>query len=148
MGVLCPCGVIVKARSNQNNVKFNCQNGTIKGDLIYTANVCVTTLETSTLSLQFIDTETPYANNFTFSANAITDIQCKKEGQDCKVTVTGTGTVNVNTRVYHFTAVFRDVVGQAAIDQVQQFTIVGLFDQNGTATVTQGSIVAVGCQEV
>lgn len=148
MGVQCPCGVRVNARSDNNNVKFENQMGTVKGDLIYLADVCVTTLDTSTLSLQFIDTETPNANNFTFTANTITDVECEQEGQNCKVTVTGTGTINGGTEVFDFVAVFRDVVGQAAIDQVQSFVIEGFFNQNGAAPVTQGSVVALGCQEL
>lgn len=149
MGVLCPCGVKVNARSDDNNVKFVCLSGTVKGDLIYNADVCVTSLDTATLSLQFIDTETPNTNSFTFTANRIKDIQCEQDkSQNCSITVTGTGKINGEQSIYTFEAVFRDVTGQAAVDQVQKFVILGFFDQNGTATVTQGSVVALGCQDV
>ncbi|MCJ8009854.1 hypothetical protein ACFFF5_19225 [Lederbergia wuyishanensis] len=142
MGVACTCGVEVNAFSADNNVKFTGQNGTTKGDLTYLADVCVNSLETSTLSLQFVDTETG-ANSFTFTANAITSVTCKKEGQNCVVTVDGTGLVNGVQ--FPFEAVFRDEVATAAKDNVQSFVITGFFDQNGAAPVPQGSIVAVGC---
>ncbi|EKN70695.1 hypothetical protein BABA_04619 [Neobacillus bataviensis LMG 21833] len=144
MGVICPCGVLVNAVSTNNNVKFTGQTGTVKGDLTYLANVCVTTLGTSTLSLSFVDTETPGANNFTFTANAITSVTCKREGQNCVVTVDGTGLVNGVQ--FPFEAVFRDQVATAANDNVQSFVITGFFDQNGAAPVPQGSIIALGCQ--
>ncbi|WP_391119350.1 hypothetical protein [Psychrobacillus sp. L3] len=87
------------------------------------ANVCVTTLTASTLSLTFQDTETPNVNNFTFAANAITSVVCKKEGQNCVVTVTGTGIVDGVQ--FPFEAVFRDQVASAANDNVQSFVITG-----------------------
>jgi len=146
MGVICPCGVQVNAVSMNNNVKFTGQTGTVRGDLTYLANVCVTTLATSTLSLNFVDTETPGVNNFTFTANAITSVTCRQEGQNCVVTVTGTGLVNGVQ--FPFEAVFRDQVATAANDIVQSFVITGFFDQNGAAPVPQGSIVALGCQEL
>ncbi|MBY0121275.1 hypothetical protein [Bacillus sp. S/N-304-OC-R1] len=148
MGVICPCGVRVNAESDNNNVKFENQRGTVRGDLIYLADVCVTTLSSSTLSLQFIDTETPGVNNFTFTANAITNVECKEEGQNCVVTVTGTGTINCGTEVFNFKAVFRDQVASAANDIVQSFVITCFFNQNGAAPVPQGSIIALGCQEL
>jgi hypothetical protein len=144
MGILCSCGVLVtNAVSTNNNVKFVGQTGTTKGDLIYNADVCVTTLETSTLSLVFVDTETG-ANSFTFTANAITSVTCKQEGQNCVVTVDGTGLVNGVQ--FPFEAVFRDQVASAANDIVQSFVITGFFDQNGAAPVPQGTITALGCQ--
>jgi len=144
LGVLCPCGALVNALSENNNVKFTGQNGTTKGDLSYVANVCSSTLETSTLSLQFIDLETG-RNSFFFVADNITSVECKQEGQNCVITVTGTG--NVNGQQFSFEAVFRDIVAQAQKDNVQKFTITGFFDQNGAAPVSQGSIQALGCQE-
>ncbi|MFF2755534.1 hypothetical protein ACFVR1_17590 [Psychrobacillus sp. NPDC058041] len=146
MGVMCPCGVTVNAFSESNNVKFVGQTGTVKGNLTYLADVCITTLAASTLSLQFQDTETPNENNFTFTANDITSVVCKREGQNCVVTVTGTGLVNGVQ--FPFEAVFRDQVASAAKDNVQSFVITGFFDQNGAAPVAQGSIVALGCQSL
>ena len=110
MGIICPCGVRVDASTENNNVRFEGQMGTIEGNLTYLANVCITTLDASTLSLQFEDTETPNQNNFTFTANEITSVVCNKEGQNCEVTVTGTGTIG--SYEYTFEAVFRDQVAQ------------------------------------
>jgi len=146
MGIICPCGVKVNAFSENNNVRFEGQTGTIEGNLTYMANVCITTLNASTLSLQFEDTETPNLNNFTFTANEITSVVCNRQGQNCEVTVTGTGTIDSDE--YTFEAVFRDQVAQAAVDIVQSFEITGFFDQNGAAPVAQGSIIALGCQEL
>ena len=144
MGILCSCGVLVtNAVSTNNNVKFEGQTGTTEGTLTYNANVCVSTLATSTLSLNFLDTETG-ANSFTFIANAITSVTCKQEGQNCVVTVAGTGLVNGTQ--FPFEAVFRDQVATAANDDVQSFVIMGFFDQNGAAPVPQGTITALGCQ--
>lgn len=146
MGIICPCGVSVDAFSEDNNVRFNGQMGTIEGNLTYLAEVCVTTLAASTLSLDFEDTETPNENDFTFTANEITSVECNREGQNCVVTVTGTGFVN--GMEFPFEAVFRDQVAAANVDDVQSFVITGFFDQNGAAPVEQGSIVALGCQEL
>ncbi|WP_432358923.1 hypothetical protein [Sporosarcina sp. UB5] len=147
MGMECPCGVLVNAISRRNNVRFNGQMGTIKGDLTYMANVCVTTLTSSTLSLDFVDTETMGGvNSFTFVANSITSVVCNRQGQNCEVTVTGTGLVN-NTTQFPFEAVFRDQVAPANVDIVQSFVITGFFNQSGAAPVAQGSIVALGCEE-
>ncbi|WP_252503364.1 hypothetical protein [Sporosarcina sp. Marseille-Q4943] len=146
MGMECPCGVLVNAVSRDNNVRFNGQMGTVEGDLTYMANVCVTTLAASTLSLQFTDTETMGGvNSFMFVANSITSVECNRIGQNCEVTVTGTGLVN--GQQFPFEAVFRDQVASAAVDIVQSFVITGFFDQNGAAPVAQGSIVALGCEE-
>lgn len=146
MGMECPCGVLVNAVSRRNNVRFNGQMGTVKGDLTYMANVCVTTLDTSSLTLQFTDTETMGGmNSFTFVANSITSVDCDREGQNCEVTVTGTGLIN-NVQ-FPFEAVFRDQVASANVDIVQSFVITGFFNQNGAAPVAQGSIVALGCQD-
>ncbi|KOP80364.1 hypothetical protein AMS59_02940 [Lysinibacillus sp. FJAT-14745] len=146
MGVLCPCGVKVNAFKESNNVKFDGVNGTIKGNLTYLADICVTTLATSTLSLEFDDTETPNQFSFLFTANDITSVTCKREGQNCVVTVQGTGTIGENE--FSFEAVFRDQVATAAKDNVQSFVINNFFNQNGAVPVTQGSIVALGCQSL
>lgn len=142
MGTMCPCGVRVNAQANGVNVRFTGVMGNIRGNLTYLANVCVTTLAASTLSLRFVDTETG-RNSFLFTANRITSVTCRREGQSCVVTVTGTGFVG--TTEYPFTAVFRDQVASAANDHVQSFVITGFFDQTGAVPVAQGSIVALGC---
>ncbi|MGG0656960.1 hypothetical protein [Rummeliibacillus pycnus] len=144
MGVTCPCGVLVNATKVGKNVKFNGVRGTITGNLTYLANVCVTTRAASTLSLVFVDTESPGTFSFMFTANDITSVTCKRDGQNCVVTVTGTGLIG--SREFPFEAVFRDQVATAANDIVQSFVITGFFDQNGAVPVTQGSIVALGCQ--
>lgn len=145
MGMECTCGVVVNAVSRRNNVRFHGQMGTVKGDLTYMANVCISSLDTSSLSLQFKDTETRGGrNSFTFVANSITNVECRREGQNCEVTVTGTG--RVGDVQYPFEAVFKDVVEQAQPDLVKSFVITGFFNQNGTAPVSQGSIRALGCE--
>ncbi|MEK4229084.1 hypothetical protein [Solibacillus sp. FSL H8-0538] len=144
MGVICPCGVIVNATKQRENVKFDGVRGTITGNLTYLADVCVTTLASSTLSLAFDDTETPNQFSFLFTANAITSVTCVREGQNCVVTVKGTGTIGMQE--FSFEATFRDQVAQAANDIVQSFVINGFFNQNGAVPVAQGSIVALGCQ--
>ena len=144
MGIECPCGVIVNAVSENNNVRFTGQGGTVRGDLIYVGSICVTTLAASSLSLQFIDRETVGSvNSFTFVANSFTSVVCRREGQNCEVTVTGTGLVNGVE--FPFEAVFRDQVATANVDNVQSFVITGFFTQNGAAPVAQGSIIALGC---
>ena len=156
MGVICPCGVLVQnpqdpngeAVSNNNNVQFEGQTGTIEGNIFSKADVCVTRRETSTLSLRFEDTETPNENNFTFTANNFTSVECNQEGGNCVITVEGTGTINGGTEVFTFEAVFRDIVEPAANDNVQSFEITGFFNQTGAAPIDQGSIVAQGCQEL
>lgn len=144
MGTMCPCGVRVDAQATNQNVRFHGVRGSVCGNLTYLANVCVTTLDASTLSLRFVDTETPNRFSFIFTANHITNVTCKREGQNCVVTVTGTGTVGMTQ--YTFTAVFRDQVANAANDIVQSFVINGFFDQSGAVPVAQGGIVALGCQ--
>ena len=57
MGIECPCGVVVNAISRNNHVRFYGCKGTVKGDLTYKANVCVSMLASSSLSLEFVDTE-------------------------------------------------------------------------------------------
>ena len=144
MGGICPCGVQVNAFARGVNVRFDGVRGNITGNLTYRANVCISTLNTSTLSLRFEDTETPNRYNFLFTANEITDVTCRREGQNCVVTVQGTGLVGMTQ--YSFVAVFRDQVATAANDLVQSFVITEFFNQGGTVQVEQGSIVAVGCQ--
>ncbi|MCM3637611.1 hypothetical protein M3152_07740 [Sporosarcina luteola] len=146
MGMECPCGVLVNAVSRRNNVRFNGQMGTVRGDLTYMANVCVTTLAASSLSLEFVDTETMGGvNSFMFVANSFTSVVCRREGQNCEVTVTGTGLVDDDQ--FPFVAVFRDQVAPANVDIVQSFVITGFFNQNGAAPVAQGSIIALGCDD-
>ncbi|MFJ7933872.1 hypothetical protein [Sporosarcina sp. NPDC096371] len=146
MGILCPCGVSVNASSQRNKVKFAFKCGTVTGNLTYCANVCITTLKKSTLSLKFVDTECPNRKNFLFTANTITSVVCKKDGQGCEVTINGTGIVN--GKQYPFIAVFRDQVATAAHDIVESFEIIGFFSQNGAVLVPQGSIIALGCREL
>ena len=144
MGGICPCGVQVNAFARRVNVRSNGVRGNITGNLTYRANVCISTLNTSTLSLRFEDTETPNRYNFLFTANEITDVTCRREGQNCVVTVQGTGLVGMTQ--YSFVAVFRDQVATAENDLVQSFVITEFFNQGGTVQVEQGSIIAVGCQ--
>ncbi|MEH7123891.1 hypothetical protein V7127_11605 [Bacillus sp. JJ1773] len=158
MGVICTCGVLVQnpqnpndeAVSNNNNVRFVGQTGTVRGNLFYMADVCVTRLATSSLSLRFEENVTtpPGPNNFTFTATSITSVVCNQEGQNCSITVTGTGTVSGQSGTFAFEAVFRDMVGQAQVDNVQSFVITGFFNQTGAAPIDQGSIIAQGCQEL
>ncbi|WP_274307663.1 hypothetical protein [Solibacillus daqui] len=144
MGGVCPCGVRVNAFAEGVNVKFDGVSGNIRGNLTYLANVCITTLSTSTLSLRFEDTETPDHFSFLFTANEITDVKCKREGKNCVIKVRGTGLIGMTE--YPFKAVFRDQVATANNDLVQSFVIKGFFDQDGTVPVEQGSVVALGCQ--
>lgn len=145
MGLECLCGVKVDAFSCMHQVVFEEQQGTIRGDLTYYADVCVTTLAASFLSLDFEDTETCGGkNSFLFVSNAITSVECDQQGQNCEVTVSGSGVVN-NVQ-YPFTAVFVDQTPMANVDLVKSFVITGFFDQNGTAPVAQGSVQALGCE--
>lgn len=144
MGVICPCGIKVNAYKACEHVSFNGVCREITGNLTYLADVCITSLASSTLSLKFEDTETPNRFSFLFTANAITCVTCVREGQNCVVTVQGTGTIGM--KEYGFKATFIDRVAQAANDRVQSFEINNFFNQNGAVPVTQGSIVALGCQ--
>jgi hypothetical protein len=145
MGLICPCEVSVNAFSENNNVSFEPSGGgTVEGTLTYLAELCSAALETSTLSLSFVDTEFAGANSFTFTATEITSVVCDPTGQNCFITVTGSGTVTGQVGTFNFEAVFLDGV---AIDNVQSFFIDGFFDQNGAAPVDNGSIVALNCQE-
>ena len=140
MGVICPCGVKVNAMKRCHEVKFNGIKGTIIGHLIYRADVCVTKLASSTLSLEFIDKETPNEFSFLFTANTITSVTCKNEGQNCCIYVKGTG--KIGSTEYPFKAIFKDL-GEQQI--VQCFVIQGFFTQNGAVSIDQGSIDALGC---
>ncbi len=146
MGILCPCGVSVNAISKNNCVVFQGKCTTVRGNLTYLAEICVTTLGKSTLSLEFEDTQSPFTKSFLFTANEITSVVCNKGGQNCVITVKGTGIVN--GKQYLFEAVFIDQAAPAAYDIVQSFVINDFFDQNGAASVPQGSIIALGCQEL
>lgn len=144
MGVICPCGIKVNANKKKQNVIFNGFCGEVTGNLTYLANVCVTTLAVSTLSLKFEDLVGSNKFSFLFTANNITSVTCKKEGQNCVVIVQGTGTIGF--KEYSFKAIFRDQGTPASNDIVQSFVINGFFNQNGAVPVAQGSIVALGCQ--
>ncbi|GIN83982.1 hypothetical protein J6TS2_03680 [Heyndrickxia sporothermodurans] len=149
MGVYCPCGVYVNATSENTQLQFvercRCKiyKRTIKGRLSILADVCSTTLETSTLSLEYEDFETPSVNNFLFTANAITSVVCRRDGQDCVVTIKGNG--SVKGRQFTFVAVFRDQHEQA-FDILQKFVITGFFDLKGAKSFPKDSIKTLGCQ--
>lgn len=144
MGLECICGVKANAFASMQHVKFEEQQGTVRGDLTYYADVCVTILSASFLSLDFEDTETCGGkNSFLFVSNSITSVECDQQGENCEVTVSGSGVVN-NVQ-YPFKAVFVDQTPMANVDLVKSFVITGLFDQNGTVPVAQGSIQALGC---
>lgn len=146
MGVICPCGVSMDACAECIAVKFRHKRKTVEGNITYLADICVTTVETSTLSLVFTDTETKDSKySFLFTANAITSVVCKKNWYGCKVIVKGTGIVN--GKQYDFEAVFNDQVENATVDIVEIFSITNFFNQNGAVPVPQGSIISKGCQE-
>lgn len=142
MGLICPCGVKVNANSLCKNVIFNDIEGTVAGNLTYSADISITKLKSSTLSLKFEDIESPDTFNFLFKANAITCISCEKEDDDSVITVKGTGMIGM--REYSFEAIFRDQGSQAENDIIQFFSIYGFFDQYGEVPVAQGSVVFLG----
>lgn len=150
MGVRCSCGVIVNATKEDVNVRFNGISGNERGTITYLADVCADTLETSTLSLTFVNTDGAPDTSFTFNVGpsltgtAITSVTCRREGQNCVVTVSGIGlkTGFGGTAFLAFTAVFRDGVGT---DNVQSFDIPSFFAQTGAEPVPNGSITAIGC---
>ena len=146
MGTICPCGVQVNAFAKNQKVKIAGIQGTVRGNLTYKADICVTSLTNSTLSLRFEETEKPSCFSFLFTSSNITNVTCQREGQNCIVTVTGTGKIGL--KHVPFVAVFRDQVESAENDIVQSFVIKGIFDQLGAVPVKQGSIVALGCQSV
>lgn len=145
MGTICPCGVQVNAFAKNQNIQIAGVQGTVYGNLTYMADVCVTSLANSTLSLRFEDTRMPSCYSFLFRSTNITNVTCQREGQNCIVTVTGTGKVGLKKHV-PFVAVFKDQAASAANDVVQSFVIQGFFSQLGAIPVQQGSIVALGCQ--
>ena len=146
MGTICPCGVQVNAFAINQKVRIAGIQGTVRGDLTYKADVCVTSLANSTLSLRFEEAQEPGCLSFLFTSTNITNVTCQREGQNCIVTVTGTGKIGL--KHVPFVAVFRDQVASAENDIVQSFVIKGIFDQLGAVPVKQGSIVALGCQSV
>lgn len=125
-------------------VIFTNYNWPVEGDLTYLADVKVSNLDKSTLSLQFVDTETPDDHSFTFTANRIASVECQPFGKCCVITVTGTGLVN--DEEYSFEAVFRDEGTSPGDDSVISFVITDFFTQDGRAKITSGSIEANGCQ--
>jgi hypothetical protein len=145
MGIICPCGVRVGAFARNQKVTFEGVMGPVRGNLTYKADVCVTKLSASTLSLQFEDTREMGNRSFTFNSTTIRDVTCCREGQNCEVTVTGRGKIGMMQ--YDFVAVFRDQVASANADIIQSFVITNFFDQNGVVKVPEGSIVALGCQD-
>ncbi|WP_026693472.1 hypothetical protein [Peribacillus kribbensis] len=152
MGVRCSCGVLVNATKEDVNVKFNGVNGNERGTITYMANVCADTLATSTLSLTFTDTDgNPPDTSFDFTATAITSVTCRREGNTCVVTVTGTGSktgFGGDATGLDFTAVFRDNQSPGvATDIVTSFDITGFFSQTGAEPVPNGTITALGCAE-
>lgn len=146
VGTLCPCGVQVDAAARRKKVRLNWCNGNKCGNLTYKADVCVTTLGMSSLSLRFEENDSPNRYSFLFIANEITNITCRCEGQNCVLTVTGIGRIGVT--YYPFVAVFVDQGASTENDIVQSFVIKGFCEQSGAVSVEQGSIVALGCQKV
>lgn len=145
MGIECPCGAVVNAISRNNHVRFYGCKGTVKGDLTYMANVCVTMLTSSSLSLEFVDTESiGEGKSFLFTAKTFTSVLCRRKGENCEVTIKGTGFVN--GIVYPFEAVFKEQASSPYVDSVQSFVIDCFFSQYGPAQITQGSIIALGCK--
>ncbi|KXH79764.1 hypothetical protein [Sporosarcina sp. HYO08] len=144
MGIYCPCGVNVNATAQYRFVTFTHYNWPVEGDLTYLADVKITNLDKSTLSLNFVDTETPNDHSFTFTANRIASVKCQPFGACCVITVIGTGLVN--GQEYSFEAVFRDEGRAPGDDSVISFVITDFFDQNGRTKITSGSIEAIGCQ--
>ncbi len=151
MGVVCLCGVrvgldgVAAVRMNQE-VKFVGENGTRRGTLTYTADVCSQDLATSFVTISFLQTSNETPNrSFTGTSTSITSVVCNQEGVNCVITVTGV--MNVNGVNRNFTAVFRDNNNPMAMDNVQSFVITGFFSQQGASPVPGGSIVNQGCQE-
>ncbi|HEY2420271.1 MAG TPA: hypothetical protein VGI04_02575 [Neobacillus sp.] len=150
MGVRCSCGALVSATKENVNVKFVGINGNVKGTITYLADVCADTLDTSTLSLTFVNNDGGTDTSFTFEVNPllagteITSVTCKREGNTCVVTVTGVGQKSGfgGAALLAFTAVFRD---GPAVDNVQSFDIPGFFAQTGAEPLPNGSITALGC---
>ncbi|MFD1203669.1 hypothetical protein ACFQ38_00765 [Sporosarcina contaminans] len=144
MGNQCPCGVIVNASAANKHVRFLGHRGTVKGDLTYQANVCVDRLQTSTLSLKFIDKDCDGRDHsFQFIADTILEVDCVNEGNCCLIGIIGSGTVN-GAR-HDFAAIFMDQAPPETTDRVKLFVIDQFFDQNGIVSVPQGTIMNQGC---
>jgi hypothetical protein len=148
LGIRCSCGVLVNAFNGNRTVLFGRDMET--GALTYLADVCADTLETSTLSLTFVNTDGGTNTSFTFevgpliAGTEITSVECNGTGEgNCVIIVTGTGLKQgfLGSALLNFTAIFRD----QATDSVQSFIINGFFDQNGIVPVVLGSITAQGC---
>jgi len=152
MGIVCLCGVRVgldgvDAVSENQQVTFVGENETRRGTLTYTADVCSQDLATSFVTITFDQTSNEVPDrSFTETSTSITSVLCNQEGVNCEITVMGT--MIVDGVIRNFVAVFRDNNNPNAMDNVQSFTIVGFFSQQGAAPVEGGSIVNQGCQEV
>lgn len=147
MGTICPCGVEVNAFAKNQIVHINDFQGKMKGNLLYKADACITTLEKATISLKFESTSISNFFCLSFTSNAITNVTCRREGQNCIVTVTGTG--KAGYKQFPFTVEFIDQnASSSSYDIVQSFVIKGLFEQFEPIQVKQGSIIALGCQSV
>jgi hypothetical protein len=144
MGGICPCGVKVDGASFCRKVSFNKVPYTVIGDLTYRADVCISNLANSTLSLRFDETDLSNQYSFEFIANAITDVTCRLQDKNCIVTVTGTGIIG--SHQYPFTAEFVDKFETTTSDFVASFVIEGFFRQLGIVPVSQGAVVSLGCQ--
>jgi hypothetical protein len=142
MGVRCSCGAIVSGTSLEAEFEFFLGE-TITGTATYIANVCADTLELSSVSLTFIDTETG-GNSFIFNSDVIISVSCLSPGEECLINVFGRGTV-VNGGTFEFSVTFRDG-GGLNNDFVDFFIIAGFADQVGTVTLPPGSVTALGCQ--
>lgn len=146
MGVRCSCGVLVDATKDNVNVKFDGIEGNENGTITYAANVCLETLDTSTLSLTFDNTDDSPDTSFTLEVDPllagteITTVTCRLVGQTCVVIVTGTGQKSGfgGSELLGFTVEFRD---GPAVDNVQSFDIPGFFAQTGAEPVPAGSII-------
>lgn len=145
MGLECICGVKVETEAFAPYTRFHGQHCTVKGCLTYHANVCVSTLDSAFLLIDFEDEQAESAkNSFLFTAEKITCIECCKNGGACEVTVSGMG--KVNGKEYPFIAVFCETDDRTKTDFVKRFTITGFFDQNGLLAVKKGTINALGCE--
>lgn len=152
MGVRCSCGVQVNGSAEDINVRFG-QNDTERGTLTYMANICVDTLETSTLRLVFTDTDDNAPDTSfmfvvgpAFTGTEIATVECTNRGNNCLVEVTGTGlkTGYQGTELLTFSASFVDQAS-GTNDLVQSFVIGDFFNQTGTVGLPNGSIIALGC---
>ncbi|MER2038371.1 MAG: hypothetical protein ABS944_09515 [Solibacillus sp.] len=144
MGGICPCGVKVDGTSFYRKVGFNQVPYTVIGDLTYKAEVCISNLANSTLTLRFDETGIANKYSFLFTANAIKDVICRVRDNTCIVTVTGTGTIE--SEQYPFTAEFVDKLENTTSDFVESFVIEGFFSQLGIVPISEGAVVSLGCQ--